>query len=283
VSGRAVFAPLQHPHPVRHAEFSPDGSRLVTCFADELLTKCDAQVWDAATGRAVGLPLKHGDGVRFASFSPDGRRVVTASEDFTAIIWDAATGRQLTPALQHGHQVQSAAFSPDGKWVVTASSDRMARVWNAETGDPLTPPMRHVTTLVSACFLADGRRIATSDNQGEVWTWELAVDERPLDDLQRLALLLSGDTVAPSVEWSLPPPETLGTIWQRLRTQYPAEFSVSSGRIAAWHESQAQDAELGKQWRVAAFHLQQLLLLRPGDPSLVNRLAAANRQLPGTD
>ena len=198
VTGREFFGPLKHAFPVKWVEFSPDGSRFVTCGADEGFTKCQAQIWNAATGQPVGPPLKHDDGVLCASFSPDGSRVVTASEDFTAIVWDAVSGRQLTPALKHDNQVWTAAFSPDAKWIVTASFDKTARVWSAETGDPLTPPLRHVATLANAKFLADGRWIVTSDGKGNFWKWNLPLDERPVDDLRKLGRLLSGTTVASS-------------------------------------------------------------------------------------
>ncbi|MGD0260967.1 MAG: serine/threonine-protein kinase [Verrucomicrobiota bacterium] len=279
LTGREFFGPLRHAFPVKWVEFSPDGSRLVTCGADNGFTKCQAQVWSAATGQPVGLPLTHDDGVLCASFSPDGSRVVTASEDFTAIVWDAVSGRQLTPALKHDNQVWTAAFSPDAKWIVTASFDKTARVWSAETGDPLTPPLQHVATLANAKFLADGRRIVTSDGKGNFWKWDLPLDERPVDDLRKLGRLLSGTTVAPPGNVNSPQSESLEALWRQLQTRYPSGFATSNEEVAGWHEFQAEESELEQQWFAAAFHLQRLLSMRPGDQSLAERLARAQERL----
>jgi hypothetical protein len=278
-SGEAVFPALQHPVPVVHAEFSRDGSRLVTCCANDDLAKCSAQVWNTATGQPVGVPLRHNDGVLFASFSPDGRRVVTASEDFTAIVWDTATGQQLTPPPLHEHQVRTARFSPDGKWIVTASADKTARVWSAGTGDPLTPPLRHITRLSDARFLADGRRIFTSDPQGHCWIWPLPIDERPVEDLQMFGQLLSSRNVALPGQLPPPHPEMLPALWQQLRNKYPSSFTVSAQEIEAWHEFQAWESEAELQWFAAAFHLERLLALRPGDAAIMERLNAAKANL----
>ncbi|MGO8930069.1 MAG: WD40 repeat domain-containing serine/threonine protein kinase [Limisphaerales bacterium] len=275
VTGREFFGPLKHAFPVKWVEFSPDGSRFVTCGADEGFTKCQAQIWNAATGQPVGPPLKHDDGVLCASFSPDGSRVVTASEDFTAIVWDAVSGRQLTPALKHDNQVWTAAFSPDAKWIVTASFDKTARVWSAETGDPLTPPLRHVATLANAKFLADGRWIVTSDGKGNFWKWNLPLDERPVDDLRKLGRLLSGTTVRPPGEVNSPQSESLEVLWRQLQTRCPSGFATSSQEVAGWHEFEAEESELEQQWFAAAFHLQRLLSMRPGDQSLTERLTRA--------
>ncbi len=278
-TGEQCFRPLEHGFDVQYAQFSPDGSRLVTCRADSGFTKCEARLWEAATGKPAAFQLRHGDGVLFASFSPDGKRVVTASEDFTAMVWDAATGRQLAPALRHAGQVQTAAFSPDGKWIVTASWDRTARVWSADTGEPLTPPLHHFDALVSARFLAGGRRLITVDQSRDVRLWELPVDGRPVEDLVSLAHLLSGDIFTPSGGLPSPQSESLATIWQRLRTQYPSAFATSTRETEAWDEFETRACVLERQWSGAAFHLQRLRTLRPGDQSLSERLTRVNEHL----
>ncbi len=279
VSGRPCSKPLEHSSPVQYAEFSPDGNRLVSCCSDDQYTKCYAQVWNVATGLPASPPLKHGDGVLFASFSPDSTRVVTASEDFTALVWDAITGKQLTPPLKHEYWVRTATFSPDGKWILTASSDKTARVWNAENGDPLTPPLRHLAGLTAARFLADGRGLVTTDEQGKAWLWSLPIEEKPVDDLVMLGRLLSGNTIAPAGQLTPPRSETLETIWQRLGTKYPSDFAVSREEITAWHQHQAEDCEMQRQWFAAAFHLERLLAIRNGDQSLADHLARVKEHL----
>jgi WD40 repeat protein len=282
LSGRHLYTTPDQSVQLELIRFSRDGSRMITCCSDVTLSKCNAQVWDAATGQPIGQPLKHNDGVLDGSFSPDGRRVVTASEDYTAVVWDAATGEPVVPAFDHDHQVKAASFSPDGKWVVTASLDKGARIWNVETGDLLTPPLRHVSGLVRANFLADGRHVFTRESNGNGWLWTLPVDERPADDLLDIARLLSGGNVTRSRQMlSSPssPSRLLPDLWEHLRNKYPATFTVSPEDIAAWHEFQAEACESGQQWAAAIFHLERLQRLRPDDPSLSGRLALAKKKL----
>ncbi len=277
-TGRELFPALKHPFPVTHVEFSPDGSRLVTCGADTGFTKCYAQIWDAATGRPVCPPLYHRDGVLWAAFSPDGTRVVTGGEDFVARVWDASTGRPITPPLKHSSVVLRAAFSPDGKWVVTASPDKTVRVWSAETGDPLTPPLWHQTKVVDARFLADGRQIVTWDKEGDHRIWKLPLDKRSVPDLLRLANLLSDEGFGSGTP-SLRSGQSLQSLWLQLRAKYPAQFRVSSGELAAWYDCQARQCERDHDWFAAQFHLKRLLSLRPSDLSVADRLTVAERRL----
>ena len=120
--------PLRHEKEVFSAQFSPDGTRVVTA-SDE----ATARVWDTKTGKALTEPLRHKGLVRSAQFSPDGTRVVTASGDTTARVWDAKTGKALTEPLRHEDVVLSAQFSPEGTRVATASDDTTARVWDVPT------------------------------------------------------------------------------------------------------------------------------------------------------
>jgi WD40 repeat protein len=71
---------------VQSAEFSPDGTRVVTASYDNI-----ARLWDAATGASVGVLRGHERWVMSAAFSPDGTRVVTASYDNTARLWSVET------------------------------------------------------------------------------------------------------------------------------------------------------------------------------------------------
>ena len=113
-----------HTGGVMSAEFSPDGTRVVTASSDNT-----ARLWDAVTGAALAVLQGHTGSVWSAAFSPDRVRAVTASDDTTARLWDAATGDLLAVLQAHTRSVWSAAFSPDGARVVTASGDNTARLW----------------------------------------------------------------------------------------------------------------------------------------------------------
>ncbi len=279
-TGQRLFGPLTHPFPVKAVQFNPDGSRLVTCGADDGLHACYAQVWDARSGQPIGPRLAHRDGVLAACFSPDGSRIATASEDFTASIWDTATGGLVSSGMAHGDQVNDAAFSPNGRWLVTASADGTARVWNAENGEPLTPPLRHLLPVITARLPAGKDVVLVTTERGKrSWIWHLPVDDRPTTELADISELLSAQRISSSGRLAPAQLDALKALWTRLRASHPAQFTVSRGEIAAWHEFQSEDCELREQWSGAIFHLEQLMKLHPGEEALAARLVKAREHL----
>lgn len=200
-TGQPLTAPLKHRLEVNHAEFSPDGQRVVTAAFDftrvwdvrtghvlaqlltynsnvqyahfspdgeRLVTACiDSQVWNSQTGEPLTKPLRHHG--RTAQFSPNGRLVVTSSPG-GAWVWDARTGLNIT-LLKHRYGVNWAEFSPDGQSVVTSSSDKTARVWDVGSGKELCEPLKHKARVVYARFSSDGQQIitASADNTAQIW------------------------------------------------------------------------------------------------------------------
>jgi WD40 repeat protein/serine/threonine protein kinase len=157
---------LRHEGAVRMANFSPEGSKVVTASDDGT-----ARVWDALTSRPLTPPLRHGDLVRGAVFSPDGRSVLTCSHDATARLWDSETGKPLVPPMKHGSRVRRAWFSPDGRRIATASKDASGRIWDARTG-ALLLEVKHAEYVGAAQFSLDGRWIATASDDFTARVWD---------------------------------------------------------------------------------------------------------------
>jgi WD40 repeat protein len=275
---KPCFPPLQHPVEVSDFAFSPDGSLLATCCSDNTLDKYFAQIWDSGTGQPAGPRLMHGDGVLCVAFSPDGKRLVTGGEDFVAKQWDVQTGKTLPPALKHANQVKSVAFSPNGRWIVTVSVN-IVQIWDSDSGDPVTPRLRNLVKVSRANFSPDGTTVVVCNENNTAWRWRLPVDHRPMADLSAIASLLSGGPDENQGAGPVLKPGHLEVIWQGLATNYSSDFTVSSDQVAAWHEFQAAEYEQNNKWFAAAFHLKQLLLLRPADQSLRERLAQAQEHL----
>ena len=113
-------AVLMHDDAVSSAEFSPDGSRVVTGSYDKT-----ARVWDAATGLELAVLRAHTAGVIAATFSPDGSLVATGSDDNTARVWDASSGARLAVLRPSAGAIRTSASTwadtttPHGRLMLT--------------------------------------------------------------------------------------------------------------------------------------------------------------------
>jgi len=180
---------------VTSANFSPDGSRIVTGSRDRI-----ARIWDIETGADLKKfegDNGHTDSVNSTVFSPndDGANVLTASDDGTVKLWDAATGNVVRTFTGHTGAVNRAVFSPDGSFVLSASSDGTARLWDRETGKKLVQYEGHEEAVLAAHFSDDSQFIVTAgaDDTARVWDRESGKPLPTGEDNERPGVL-SGHT-----------------------------------------------------------------------------------------
>ncbi len=145
------------------AEFSPDGTRIVTIAGN------DAFIWNVANGTLLHTLSGHGEKVWDVAFSTDGKRLLTLSWDLSAKVWDTKEGT-LISTLEGDADLTAGEFSPDGKFVVTAV-DNVARIWDVLEGTLVRTLEGHTDTVENASFSADGSRIITAswDRTARVW------------------------------------------------------------------------------------------------------------------
>jgi len=122
-TGKEVAQFYGHGSGILQADFSPNGTRVVTALGDGT-----ARVWEVATGRQLQVLKGHEGVVRSAAYSPDGRRIVTGGEDRTARLYDAESGKEIATFRGHIHNVKEVRFAGDGRWVFTRG-DLEVRLW----------------------------------------------------------------------------------------------------------------------------------------------------------
>jgi WD40 repeat protein/tetratricopeptide (TPR) repeat protein len=289
-TGRLLTS-LKHDGWIREAIFSPD-SRLVLVVGDRV------RVYDVATGQPLTPHL--GDELRMqkASFSPDSSRVLTASGDRDsageARVWDARSGQPLTPPLRHAFGVEMASFSADGRYVLTLCAGS-AQVWEAVTGLPVTPPLLSGTQVSWAAFTPDSRRVLTA-SASTVRTWDLSPDPRAVEDLVRLAQVLSRHRMSDSGTIISLEANELQKEWQVLRSKYPEEFRHDSPDMPSWHRQEVEDALSSRpqsfglsqgvytfddrpESSAAIFHLDPLIAAEPASVPLLLQRAGLHARL----
>src|SRR5262249_31063284 len=129
--------PMQHRYAVVSAEFSPDGTKVVTAAGQEQT----ARVWDARTGQPITPLLVQDHRIPWAIFTPDGKSVVTVNigVDKTVQFWDATTGKK-TRALKAHVWLRGVAMSRDGRHLLTLNSgDSKVSTWGAKEDGEFVP------------------------------------------------------------------------------------------------------------------------------------------------
>jgi WD40 repeat protein len=181
--------------------FSPDGSRLASCWdhfetgdpdhLDRFKAEGRVKVSDAVSGKEIFWLRGHPNRIASVAFSPDGKRLASASSDGVKL-WDMETGKELR-ALPHSvlvkwvdlerpEGVRAVAFSPDGKKLASAGR-RNVKVWDVAGGQELMTFEEPTDLIGKVAFSPDGKRLAvayvTDDlvQSSSVKVWDLTTGQ----------------------------------------------------------------------------------------------------------
>ena len=226
VEGAERASVLRAGSTVHWAEFSPDGSKVITASDDGT-----AAVWDAATGEPL-LRLQHPAAVKFADFTPDGSKLVTivagnaADADWilehrafrptsfcTLRVWDYRTQRELFRRvdepilnLEREHWVRPVSFSADGRLAASVYV-WLGIVWDTASGralcsiDARSEKLRWDLGWPQAMALSpDGSRFAACGG-GAVGIWK--VEDQAANADSPPARFIDGATSDPPLVRSL--------------------------------------------------------------------------------
>lgn len=170
---RLLFT-LRHGDTVYRAQYSLDGTKLVTACGDGIV-----RIWDAASGTLVRELRRSGTKPKpryaLVALSPDGK-LVAAMDLAVAHVWDSSTGAELAELVDDASSGSpSLAFSFDGHWLAMGSGNDV-HVFDAATwAQVLTIPG---PGLDGVSWDPSGRRLLTGSTEGDVSIWAVPTGQR---------------------------------------------------------------------------------------------------------
>jgi tetratricopeptide (TPR) repeat protein len=233
-------------------------------------------------------PLRHEQGVTGAQFSADGRYLLTTNLDNVVRIWDPSRGelvRSLRPEAERG--LWYARFSDDSQRVVTYTFGETSattragfvflRVWDVATGQPLSTLMRERPYRGPlGAGSQDGRWSAAADrfvlqDDEQFVVHDLSADERPIENLVRLARVLSGRRVNHLGNIETLSQDELQQQWEASSVVDVRDRLQRAPQGVDWHRLQAK-ALADSDRSAAIWHLTRLIEADPDDAqSLADR------------
>jgi len=257
-TGRRLFT-IRHGGAIKVADFSPDGSSILTAGGTNA-----AELWDALSGERL-KSFAQDDPVEFAAFAPNGSRLLTITAPHPPgsgglQVWDVTSGRKVgrrhADLSMFGEPPtrRPAALSADGGSVLSLYT-WIAFLWDADTGGYLGEVDGRPDYLGwdlgfarAVAFSPDGARVAVAGQRAAgVWPlkdgrlddkkWDTTFAVQNIQDLQfspdgrRLLIVTDSDH---SGVWDVDRGEQVLRLTEKSSTKVPAvAFSPDGRRVAA--------------------------------------------------
>ena len=149
---------------LQHAQFSPEGSLVVTSDAG------GAKIWDTSTGRLY-LQFDTSMGMRLAAISPSEAAVATTMSNSRVTITEVPSNGWATGlASQHG-PVTALTFSANGGYLAYGGRGGVS-LWNLTTRQPVTLQAVPAEPVNTVDLSADGARLLVTSGRNTVSVWD---------------------------------------------------------------------------------------------------------------
>ena len=194
-NGSLRFDPIQTGGRLKSA-ISPDGSVLALAAQGP----GGLRIFDLQTGEPLSETIPHSDFIFELTFSHDGELLLTAGRDGQALLWNWRESRRVCPPLDHPDEIYDVALTPDDQFALTACRDGYVRIWELTTGKLMAHPYRVQGQMATSVGITpDGSRAVLGMNGTAMISLDLSArltsDDRPLDELQRIGELASGQQI----------------------------------------------------------------------------------------
>lgn len=188
--------PLERPGDYMAANFSPDGTVLVTLP----IRQPRPRLWEVSTGRAIADLAMTEPGTTLL-FSDDGSVLLTVSRTSNARTWNTRSGA-LEAQLSGFEPTSPLGFlSPTGERAVVTSLDSQSRLWDAKGGRMLQLMGERDDAVHKVSFSGDGQLLITLNrNRDRAVLWDARQAER-IAAVESGAKTFSGAAFSPRGEW----------------------------------------------------------------------------------
>lgn len=227
--GKIVAKLNGHSGRVNTAEFSPDGSRVVTAGKDG-----KAILWKWENGAKTVLLSDQEERAELGLFSPDGNRILIITQSGKAQLREGLSGifiaqlAETVPVAQDGtfEYFNKVNFSPDGSRILTINGNGNIKLWDSLDGTFIRDISNSEPSVNFGIFSQDGTQILTAGSGvAKVWdTYDgtLIASTPNHGDIETAAFSPDGHQFATSA-WS-----TI-RLWNSIDGTLIAEFNQPGG------------------------------------------------------
>ncbi|XP_077994598.1 apoptotic protease-activating factor 1-like [Glandiceps talaboti] len=161
-----------HESAVKCAQFSPNGSKVVSCSSDKTV-----KVWDSHSGQEYLSMTGHTDFVNWCCYSPNGTMIASCSDDKTVRIWNSRDGGLIHTFRVHEEEVNMCSWSHDSTRVVSCSNDWYIRIWDVVKASLITEIAGHDDAVRACHFSPDDDYLISCSQDCTVKVWDISSDK----------------------------------------------------------------------------------------------------------